>query len=61
MLYWHTNVTLKMENNQKLLCKYLSQPTRKSTDIQQFIKTIGIDKAVNWYNECNLTLDNCHV
>jgi len=40
-------VTLKMENNKKLLCKYLSQPTRKSTDIQQFIKTIGIDKAVN--------------
>jgi hypothetical protein len=48
MLFWQMLVTLNMENNRKLLCKYLIHPTRKSTDIQrQFIKTIGIDKAVN--------------
>jgi hypothetical protein len=45
------HVTLNMENNRKLLCKYLIHPS----DIQrQFIKTIGIDKAVNWYYECYL-------
>ena len=42
------HVTLNMENNRTLLCKYFSLPYRKSNDIQrQFIKTIGIDKAVN--------------